>query len=276
MGVKLLIIGYGSIGRHVAERVREWKPLEKIMVHDKKRDVAGDVESLGNKFQYVSDVVIAIKSADIVLEAASQQAVWDYLPVCIREGKTVIVMSVGALLKDNFLNQILGMIEDMKNAGKSPGHLYIPSGAIGGVDCIYAGSMSKVYEIDLVTVKNPRSFAGNNYVRSLGINLDDISEPVVLYEGNVKDAVRYFPRNINVAATLMLASGGCRNIRVRIIADPKIENNRHKIAVRGEFGKVTVNLENTPSPKNPRTSYLAALSALATLRKAIEEVKIGT
>ena len=40
--------------------------------------------------------------------------------------------------------------------------------------------------------------------------------------------------------------------------------NIHEIEARGDFGRLTVTLENVPSD-NPRTSRLAALSAIATL-----------
>jgi len=35
----------------------------------------------------------------------------------------------------------------------------------------------------------------------------------------------------------------------------------------GEFGVLNVRIENLPSPENPMTSYLAVLSAIATLAK---------
>jgi len=65
-------------------------------------------------------------------------------------------------------------------------------------------------------------------------------------------------------------------VRVKIIADPNIHVNRHEILAEGDFGKISTRVENVPSPQNPRTSYLAALSAIATLRSAVEPIKIGT
>jgi aspartate dehydrogenase len=39
---------------------------------------------------------------------------------------------------------------------------------------------------------------------------------------------------------------------------------------------MSIRLENNPSPHNKKTSRLAALSAVATLKKIVESVQIGT
>lgn len=80
---------------------------------------------------------------------------------------------------------------------------------------------------------------------------------------------------MNVAATLCLAARE-GEVSVRIIADPNIQVNRHEITVEGDFGQMTIRVDNVPSPSNPKTSYLAALSAIATLRSIVEPMKIGT
>jgi aspartate dehydrogenase len=97
----------------------------------------------------------------------------------------------------------------------------------------------------------------------------------LIFEGSAAEAVKAFPANVNVAATLCLAARE-GEVRVRIIADPDIKVNRHEIVVEGDFGQMTTRVDNVPSPRNPRTSYLAALSAIATLRSIVEPMKIGT
>ena len=76
-----------------------------------------------------------------------------------------------------------------------------------------------------------------------------------------------FPANVNVAGTLSLAGIGYDATTVRVIADPGISRNVHQIEVRGGFGVLNVRVENLPSPENSMTSYLAVLSAIATLAK---------
>lgn len=98
----------------------------------------------------------------------------------------------------------------------------------------------------------------------------------MIFEGNAKEAAEGFPRNINVAASLSLAGIGVEKTMVRIIADPFSDRNVHEIEAEGRFGRMTARTENLPSPKNKKTSYLAALSAIATLDRIRRNVIVGT
>ena len=48
-----------------------------------------------------------------------------------------------------------------------------------------------------------------------------------------------------------------------------------KIKVEGDFGSLKAVTNNIPLPENPRTSYLAALSAIATLKNIVSDSVIG-
>ncbi|MQY54522.1 MAG: DUF108 domain-containing protein, partial [Methanosarcinales archaeon] len=50
----------------------------------------------------------------------------------------------------------------------------------------------------------------------------------------------------------------------------------HEIEAKGKFGKLFVRVENVPSTANPKTSYLAALSAIATLKSISHPIRVGT
>ena len=62
----------------------------------------------------------------------------------------------------------------------------------------------------------------------------------------------------------------------KLIMNQETNINSHHISVEGAAGKITISCDNFPSPNNPRTSYLAALSAIATLKKMCSNIKIGT
>ena len=120
----------------------------------------------------------------------------------------------------------------------------------------------------MTTRKNPLAFEGSPYFIEHHLSPKDLCEKVTLYEGPANEAVRLFPANVNVAATLSMAGLGTENTKVTIIADPELKLNVHEIEIKGDFGEANLTVKNVPHPENPRTSYLAALSALETIRRA--------
>lgn len=154
--------------------------------------------------------------------------------------------------------------------------IYLPSGALTGLDGVKSAAVGRIDSVTLTTRKPPAGLSGAPYLAREGIDLSSLREEKVIFEGSAEEAVEGFPRNINVAATLSLAGIGVAKTRVRIIADPKISRNIHEIEVEGEFGRLISRTENLPSPSNPKTSLLAIFSAIATLKSLASPVRIGT
>ncbi|VVC05831.1 putative L-aspartate dehydrogenase [uncultured archaeon] len=171
-----------------------------------------------------------------------------------------MLMSVGALLDESVLEII---IEGCRDFNKK---VYIPSGAITGLDGVRAVK-NELNSIMLVTTKNPNALKGAKFFETSKINLDELKESTVIYEGTAQEAVKLFPANINVAALLSLAGLGSIRTKVKIIADPLADKNIHEIQAEGKFGKFSIKVENVPSENNPKTSRLAILSAIDCLRK---------
>jgi len=216
------------------------------------------------------DEILKRDDVQIVIEAASQEAVRQYALKVLSSNKDLMVMSTGALLDDDLLTRI------MKTAKESGRKIYVPSGAIVGLDNIKSAAIGYIKEVTLTTRKPPISLKGAPYVEKSKINLTLLKEPLVLYEGVAREAVKLFPQNVNVAASLSLAGVGPDKTRVKIIVDPNIKNIVHEIHVKGEFGEIYTKTINRPCPTNPKTSYIAALSAIATLRKVSSSIVIGT
>jgi len=100
-----------------------------------------------------------------------------------------------------------------------------------------------------------------NYTKKILLN-----RTTKLFEGNVYDAIKYFPQNINVAATLAIVSGEPQKVKVELVAKKWLKKNVHEITVVSEAGKIYTRTENLPSVSNPKTSYLAALSLISNLK----------
>ena len=60
---------------------------------------------------------------------------------------------------------------------------------------------------------------------------------------------------------------GAENTKILVYADPKSKINTHEISIKSKAGNYNFKFENLPSSENPKTSFLAILSALQTIRK---------
>ncbi len=268
------LIGCGAIGRELATVIDEGKVKGMLkVVYDIYRDNAigllDRLESRPRIAESVDDIILA-EDVDIVVEAASQQAVRDYVKPIIQSKKDVMLMSVGALLDDNLYNDIIALLD---RYGR---RLYLPTGAIAGIDAIKS-VRHLLDHVMLITTKSPRALQGAPFFVERGIDPMSIKSKSVIYEGNAREAVKLFPANVNVAALLSIAGIGADKTIVRIIADPDTDRNTHEIVARGRFGELHIQVSNVPSASNPRTSYLAVLSAVECLRSACDDrLSIGT
>ncbi|MBU2559973.1 aspartate dehydrogenase [archaeon] len=270
--MKVAIIGCGFIGKTIAEAIHDGTiDGELVIVFSLKKSSAEKVGAI------CDDVVIADSlrdvldsNADLVVEAASIDALKNYAIDILSSKKNLMAMSVGAFADGGFLKRV------EKAARENKVKVYLPSGAIGGLDALKSAQAAELREVSIVTTKPPKSLAGNQYLRDSGIDVFKIKEKTVLYEGNASGAIEKFPKNVNVATTVGLAGLGPEKTSVKIICDPKIDKNIHEIHARGDFGEFTFRTENLPSPQNPKTSYLAALSAISTLKKITSHIDIGT
>jgi aspartate dehydrogenase len=141
----------------------------------------------------------------------------------------------------------------------------VASGAIAGLDGVRGAVVGQVDSVTLTTRKPPKGLAGAPYLVDHGIDLDSLTKDTVVFDGTAREACRGFPTNVNVSAALSLAGVGPDRTRVQIIAVPGGTFNQHRIEVRGEFGRLTVEIENVPSATNPRTGLLSIYSSIACL-----------
>ena len=208
-----------------------------------------------------------VELVDLVVEAAPASAMETIAVATLCAGKDLMALSGGALLERDDL---------FKLAEKNGATIYVPSGAIAGLDGVAGACAGRIDSLTMITRKPPAGLRDAPGIEVSGVDLDTVSEPTVVFEGPALEACRLFPANVNVSAALSMAGLGPQRTRIRIYADPTVNKNTHDIIVEGEFGRLSIRIENTPSDENPRTGKLSALSALATLRKITSTVQVGT
>ncbi|MDW7730975.1 MAG: aspartate dehydrogenase [Methanolobus sp.] len=270
--LRIGVIGCGTIGAGICKAIDDGTiKAELVAIYDRHVE---DAEKLKSSLKSCTPETLEImdmtKKIDLLVECASQEAVYEVIPAALLAHCDVMIMSVGAFADEKLRQTIENLARD--NNCK----VYLPSGAIVGLDGLKSASVEKIYSVTLTTQKPPRGLAGAPFVIRNKIELDKITSKTVLFEGPASEAVRAFPANVNVAATLSLAGLGFEKTKVRIVANPALTRNIHEITVEGAFGEFTTRVENIPSPRNPRSSYLAQLSAIATLRKISNPFQIGT
>ncbi|MDP6422964.1 MAG: aspartate dehydrogenase [SAR202 cluster bacterium] len=204
---------------------------------------------------------------DLVVEAAPAEALADIATATLSVGNDLMVLSCGALLDGSDLFDL---------AERNDATIFVPSGAVAGLDGVASAAAGRIDSITMVSRKPPDGLRGAPGIDAAGVDLDSVDEPTLVFDGPVMEACRLFPANVNVSAALSLAGIGPHETSIRIYADPTVSRNTHEILAEGEFGSLTIKIENVPSPSNPKTGILTALSALATLRRITSHVQIGT
>jgi aspartate dehydrogenase len=242
---KVGLIGCGAIGTVISGAIDKGLiKCEELILYDRNVERAEKIKnSLHVRVTVVESLeeMLRLKPA-VIVEAASQQAVRDYANRIVMENIELIIMSVGALL-------------DLKIKSNK---IHIPSGAIGGLDAISSASIAGIDQVILTTRKNPKT-----------LDMDNKAEKSV-FEGSAEKAVRRFPREMNVAATLALTTQP-EKVKVRVISDPKVDKNVHEIKIKWKHGDMQLKFANEPHPENPRTSALAAWSAIKLLKQVLDK-----
>lgn len=239
------IIGCGAIGTLIAKAVESHIiKCDRLILYDYNPERAKSLkESLVFPASVVKSLNELIKSKPtVILEAASQQAAKDLIEKTSAKSIEIVIMSVGALLE----------LHTESNK------IHIPSGAIGGLDAIASASLAGIDEVILTSRKNPAV-----------LDMDNQEEKLV-YEGAAEEAVRRFPREMNVAATLALHVKP-KQVHVKVISDPRADRNIHEIMVKWKYGEMLFKFHNDPHPMNPKTSALAAWSAISLLKSILEK-----
>ena len=261
------IVGCGSIGRAIVKAADEGRLHARVGgVTTRTPERAEAFLSTMRNAPSLVELDDLIRACDLIVEAAGGHVVDSLARRTFAAGRSLVVISVGALLDHPDLFDL---------AREKACDLVVPSGAIAGLDGVKAACEGLVDFVRLTSRKPPRALEGAPFLLEHGISLQGLTEPRLLFKGPAREAVRGFPDNLNVSAALSLAGIGPDLTEVAISADPAVERNCHDIEVKGEFGVLNVHIENIPG-ENPKTGRLTALSIVRTINDYADRVRIGT
>lgn len=265
--LSVAVAGFGAIGRKVAEALDRGIPglrLAAVSARDLDR-----VRVATAKFTRRPKVVSLKKlaaHADVIVECVPAAAFTQVAEPALRAGKTLLVISVGALVGH----------PEIAELARKRGRIVVPTGALIGLDAVAAAAEGTIHSVRMITRKPPKGLEGAPHLVQNAISVAGLNGPLKVFEGSARDAVRGFPANVNVAAALSLAGIGPDRTTIEIWAEPGIERNMHSIMVESDSARFSMSIENIPSEENPRTGRITALSIIAALRKLVSPVRVGT
>ncbi len=263
------LIGCGTIGTQLARALeqRYARSVRLTALHDSDRSHA---EALRRQLRRPPPIVSlpqVIRRSHLVVEAASVSIAADVATRALRANRQVIIMSVGGLLRNRRWRAA---------ASRSRGRLFIPSGALAGLDGVKALAVGRIRAVSLTTRKPPRALQGAPGLARRGRRLLRLAKPTVVFRGSPRAVVKAFPQNTNIAAAVTLASGLPDTVpRIRVVADPAATRNTHELEVVGDCGRLRCLITSRPSA-NPKTSEVAVRSAIAMIGRLVDPIVIGT
>lgn len=248
---KIGIAGTGAIGGTVARALLEGMNGYVLSA------VSDNARSTEFRVPYVSLEELP-DHCDLVIECLPPAAVPALAKSVFAAQKDLVLISSCALI---LFPELLDIHK------QSTSRIFVPSGAIAGIDGIIAMKEMGIQKCKIASTKNPKGFSTAPYIIDNAIAVDKIDTKTKIFEGSALEATKGFPANINVAATLSIASGiSPEKTRVEIWADPSAWGNTHEISVETTYSRLNVRIENLPDPQNPKSSVLAARSIIALLR----------
>jgi len=261
------IVGCGTIGRALLNAVYEGRVSMRVAgVTSRTESSAREfLSTLKNPPRYLLQKEL-IAGSDLIVEAAGGAVVPSLAREVFAAGKDLMVISAGALLD---------YPEIMEQSRQSGCRLYVPSGAIAGLDGIKSACVGQIVHVTMTTRKPPNGLEGAPYLVQNQISLAGLTVEKEIFTGSAREACKGFPANVNVSAAVSLAGIGPDKTRVRILAVPGLQRNCHDIEVEGEFGRFHIRIENVPS-ENPKTGKLTALSIIRSIQDVVDPVRIGT
>lgn len=251
------IIGYGAIGRQ----------LSACLLADPGYSVTVLVRRPGSepgvaRLSFTTSLEDLLASApDLVVEAASAEAFLAVVPRCLDEGFDVVAASISALN----VPETLRLVTDISTGSGT--RLILPSGAVGGLDYLAAAALAGAVGVVYTSRKPPAAWKAE----LAAIGQDCEHGPVVLFEGSAPEAAALYPRNLNAALTVALVAG-IERTRVRVIADPSVDENTHEIEITSAAGRARFAFANVASAENPKTSVITAFSLAASVRRYFEPI----
>lgn len=242
--MKIALIGNGAISGFVQQALADKGVAIEALIVRKGKEASGQVSRVED-----------LPPVDLLVDCAGHAGLAQHGPEALSRGLDVVTVSIGALADETLVKKLT----EAAQAGQAT--LHLATGAIGALDALRAARVGSMEIVRYVGRKPPRGWLGSPAETAL--DLGALTEPATHFVGTAREAALAYPKNANVAAAVALAGVGMDATTVELIADPSASQNVHEIHASGDFGDLKFEISGNSLPDNPRSSALAAMSAVS-------------
>lgn len=260
--MRIGVIGTGAIGTYVRQSLAQRGLDPEVLLVRPARLAQAAPEGPA----HVSRVADLPGALDLMVDCAGHSGLADHGAGILARGMDLITLSLGALADD----ALRARLDAAAREGNA--RLILASGAIGALDCLGAARIGGLSRVAYIGRKPPGGWAGSPAETRL--DLARLTAPAVHFNGSARRAAWEYPKNANVAAAVALAGCGFDTTDVTLIADPDATGNTHEIHAEGDFGQFSFSLTGAALPDNPRSSALAAMSAVRAAERQRDRIVI--
>ena len=207
--MRIGVIGYGYIGRFVAERIqRSDGRFELAFVHNRS---AGALADLDPTLRLDDPARAHARRPALIVECAHPSITTRFGEYFLRFA-SYMPLSVTALVDDKLRARL-------ERSAKANGtRLVIPAGALLGGDELLM-RRGRWERVRITFRKHPDNI---DFTES-GLDPGRMDGETVIYEGPVRDIARLYPRNVNTMVTCALVSTGLDACEARLVCDPGLD-----------------------------------------------------
>jgi aspartate dehydrogenase len=261
--MRLGLIGCGAIGSEVMRAARHGGlggvQLAAVLV---RRPRGGPDPLITHDSRVFFD-----RGLEVVVECAGHQAVRDHGIRCLESGADLVLTSIGALVDDDLRARLE---QAAAGAGR---RLRVASAGIGALDILGAAAVGGLTRVQMTVRKDPSAWWGTEAEHLC--DLASLEQPLVIYQGSVREGAARYPQNVNISAAVALAGLGLDRTELTIVADPTIQSHVIEIVAEGAFGSFRFCEDVLPTAENPKTGRLVAMAVIKSIRQLAAPVVIG-
>lgn len=254
---RLAITGCGRLGSIVVDALQKGllDEYKLVGVFSRTREKAESLALRIGDCQVCDSIedLLALKP-DYLVEAASPAAMWEVALPALRQGTSVVTLSIGAFADDAFYTEV------MQTAKENNSHVYVVSGATGGFDVLQTATLMGGATARFFNEKGPNALKGTAvYDEALQ------TEQRTVFQGTATEAIALFPTKVNVTVAASRASVGPQNMQVTMQSTPGFVGDTQRVEIKNEQVHAVIDVYSA-------TAEIAGWSVVNTLRNIVSPI----